>query len=226
MAEKNIISKESIKLLIPELKKAFASAKDLEPIKTGVEAAIKGAKLEGNSIKLYKDAEMSAEAAFSLDLPAEMVLDQANTKFVESFEWSIETYPESVDPELEGKPVLVLAVKGENETPNYSFLNMTKLVDTYTGGAGDGSTTVTVDGYAISVNVKISAEPGNALTKKDDGLFVAAPHVEGGTQGNLVSFGADGALADSNVKAADVLTEADVSDFTAEEIQGLLVAEG
>lgn len=226
MAEKNIISKESIKLLIPELKKAFAGKEEFGTVRTAAEAAIKGAKLEGNTIKLYKDAEMSAEAAFSLDLPAEMVLDQANTKFVESFSYSAETYPGSADPELDGKPVLVLAVKGEKETPNYSFLNMQKLVDTYTGGAGDGTASVTVAGYAISVNVKISAEPGNALVKKSDGLFVAAPHVEGGTQGNLVSFGADGTLADSNVKAANVLTDADISDFTAEEIQGLLTAEG
>ena len=225
MEKEQIISRESIKLLIPELKKAFAAKTDLDTLKTGLGDAIKGAKLEGNSIKLYRDAKMSTEAAFTLDLPAEMVLDQANTKFVESFSYSAETYPSSDDPSLDGKPVLVLAVKGEKETPNYSFLNMQKLVDTYTPGAGDNTAIVEISGYQISVKVEISREAGNALTKKPDGLFVAAPHVEGGVEGNLVSFGAGGALADSNVPSAQVLTKADISDFTAEEIQGLLSAE-
>ena len=235
MAEKQIISRKTIQLLSPELKKAFAAKTDLDTIKAGIGEAIKGAKLEGNSIKLYKDAEMSTEAAFTLDLPAEMVLDQAKTKFEGSFTWSAETYPGSENPSLNGKPVLVLAVKGDGENPKYSFLDMTKLVDTYTAGAGDKSATVQISGYQISVKVNLSKEGDNQLTLKPDGLYVPKPEavdvsgkadkVGDATDGHLAGLDGEGNLTDSGVAADQVLTTADISDFTAEEIQGLLTTD-
>lgn len=79
------------------------------------------------------------------NLPAEQFLDLTKTKFVNSFAWSTATYPGSTNPSLEGKPVLVLALKDEKDNVKYSFLNMFDLVDQYTG---DG--TVVVSGNNIS----------------------------------------------------------------------------
>ena len=68
-------------------------------------------------------------------LPNEMFLDQANTVFVPSFTFNSTTYAGATDPNLNGKPVLVLAVKGIDhknnnaETITYSFLDVSTLVD-------------------------------------------------------------------------------------------------
>lgn len=69
------------------------------------------------------------------NLPKEQFLDLAKTTFVQSFTWSSTTYPGSTNPNLNGKPVLVLALKNSSDnTVSYSFLNMYNLVDTYTAG--------------------------------------------------------------------------------------------
>lgn len=226
---KNITTKTTIERLAAELKKKFTG------YDTSIASALKGAKLEGNAIKLYTDKEMSTAAAFTLDLPADMVLDQTNTQMVDSFTWSNSTYPGSSDPDLDGKPVLVLAVKGEGGTINYSFLNMEKLMNVYTVKASDKdeTTTITIDGYEIDVKVNISTDPGNALTTgSDGGLFVAEPEevdvddkadkVTSATNGHLAGLDSSGNLTDSGIDGAKVLTDEDISDYTEAEIKQLL----
>lgn len=79
--------------------------------------------------KVVKKAIGDAIAA----LPKEQFLDLTKTTFVQSFAWSSTSYPGSTNPSLEGKPVLVLALKNNSDnTVAYSFLNMYELVDTYT----------------------------------------------------------------------------------------------
>lgn len=79
--------------------------------------------------KVVNAAIASAIAA----LPKEQFLDLTKTTFVQSFTWSSTTYPGSTNPKLNGKPVLVLALKNSSDnTVAYSFLNMYELVDTYT----------------------------------------------------------------------------------------------
>ena len=48
-------------------------------------------------------------------------IDVSNTSYVSSFLWSEETYPGSTNPSLDGKPVLVLAVKNKEEV-QYNFV--------------------------------------------------------------------------------------------------------
>lgn len=147
----------------------------LSIVKTYVDTAdaksIKSADNADNKISLYTTADKSGTAAFELALPEEMVLDLAKTTLVDEFTWSAATYPGSTDPSLDGKPVLVLAVKGD-KTVNYSFVTLDSIVKPYTGSNTD-TTTVTVADGAIKTDVKLSAEEGNALIKKDDGLYVA-----------------------------------------------------
>lgn len=78
-------------------------------------------------------------------------LDLAKTKFVPNFEWSLAEYPESINPNLDGKPVLVLALT-DGTNVSYSFLNMEDLIDIYTGLA------------PISVN-------GNVISHQDSGVM-------------------------------------------------------
>lgn len=151
------------------------------------------------------------------------------------------TYPGATDPKLDGKPVMVLAVKGENpDNCTYSFLNMAALVDTYAAKTTgkDASTTVTIAGYEVDVKVNVSAAAGNALILKDDGLYVPTPEevdisgkadkVTGATTGNFAALDGEGNLTDSGKKPADFVgAEAGkrlMSDAEGEKLAG--VSEG
>lgn len=168
-------------------------------------AAIKSGEVTDNTIKLYPSTDKSGDPAITLDLPAEYLLDQAKTAFVGKFAWSEAAYPGSTDPSLNNKPVMVLAVKGSDNSVAYSFLNMAALVDTYKAKAGDkdASTTVTVSGYEIEVVVNTSADSGNRLEKKADGLFVGPEKVAGATAGHFAGLDANGHLTDSGKGADD-----------------------
>ena len=126
------------------------------------------------------------------------------------------TYPGSTNPSLDGKPVMVLAVKGENpDSVAYSFLNMAALVDTYKAKetGKDASTTIEISGYEVEVKVNISKEDGNVLELKGDGLYVPTPEktdisgkadkVKSATSGNFAGLDENGNLTDSGKKADD-----------------------
>ena len=152
--------------------------------------AIRSGQYVNNVASFYTSTDCSGTAAFSMNFPEEMFLDQTKTTFVGNFAWSAATYPGSTDPNLDGKPVFVLAVKGEDPTddPSYSFLNMETLVDTYSAAAGDGSTTVTVSGYTIAVNVNLSTDAGNIITKDASGkLYAAHQDISGKTDLELLA---------------------------------------
>lgn len=189
---------------------------EIDNINTDVSKAIKSLGVSGNTVSFYTSADKSGTAAFTFDFPKEMFLDQAKTTFVQKFAFSTETYPGATDPKLAGKPVMVLAVKGQNpDSCSYSFLDMSALVDTYKAKATgkDASTTVTIAGYEVDVKVNVSAAVGNALILKDDGLYVPTPKevdisgkadkVTGATTGNLAALDGEGNLTDSGKKPAD-----------------------
>lgn len=148
--------------------KTYIDAKDA--------AAIKSAGYADNKISLYTSTDKSGAAAVEIDLPEEMFLDQAKTTFVAEFAWSNTAYPGSADPDLDGKPVLVLAVKGD-KTVNYSFISIEALVKVYTGNSSDTAEITVADGK-IKADVKVSAEEGNAIVAKTDGLYVNIPEPE------------------------------------------------
>lgn len=161
-------------------------------------------------MNFYTSTDKSGTAAFSVDFPSELFLDQTKTTFVAKFKFDAATYPGATDPKLDGKPVMVLAVKGENpDSCTYSFLSMAALVDTYKAKAvgKDASTTVTIAGYEVDVKVNVSAAAGNALVLKDDGLYVdisgKADKVKNATAGNFAALDESGNLTDSGKKPAD-----------------------
>lgn len=194
----------------------LASLKALaEKVNTELSTAFKSGKVEGNKVKLFTSTDKTGTAAFEFDFPVEMVLDQAKTAFVPKFAWSDATYPGSADPKLEGKPVMVLAVKGSDGSVTYSFMGMAALVDTYkakTDGK-DASTTVTIAGYEVDVKVNVSKEPNNVLEARADGLYVPKPQetdisgkadkVQPAVDGNFAGLDASGNLTDSGKAATD-----------------------
>ncbi len=232
---KNITTRTTIQNLAAELKKKFAASNTrFDAVESKAAAAFKSAKVDGNTVNFYTSADKTGTAAFTMDFPAEYFLDQAKATLVPKFTWAEATYPGSTNPNLDNKPVLVLAVKGDDGSVSYSFLNMEKLMNVYTAKVEgkDASTTVTIDGYTLDVKVNISAADGNQIQLKDDGLYVPKPaktdisgkadKVTGATAGHIAALDANGNLTDSGVEAAKAITDADISDYTAEEIAALL----
>lgn len=134
-----MVNEKSVTLEQLEIVKEYINNKDAAAIKSGDYA--------NNTVKLYTTADKSGDPAVTFNLPEEMFLDQAKTVFEPNFNWLPSTYPGSEDPHLDGKPVLVLAVKGDEDT-SYSFVSLEVL------------------------GAKVSEEEGNALVMKDDGFYV------------------------------------------------------
>ena len=171
-------------------------------------------------------------------LPTEMFLDQAKTAFIPNFAFNGTTYAGASNPNLDGKPVLVLAVKGIDHTNNnaetttYSFLDVSTLVDTYNTAAGDSSKVLSIAGYTVTFNVsadtnnavevlndgiavRVSSSADNALTKDANGLYVnitgKADKAASPTAGHVAGLDASGNPTDTGIVAANVLTTADVA---------------
>lgn len=220
---KQISTKTTIRNLTAEIKKTFVKKDAFTPVQTAANAAIKSLGVDGNTVNFYTSTDKSGTAAFSVDFPSELFLDQTKTTFVAKFKFDAATYPGATDPKLDGKPVMVLAVKGENpDSCTYSFLSMAALVDTYKAKAvgKDTSTTVSIAGYEVDVKVNVSAAEGNALTLKEDGLYVSPAKVEASdTNGNIKVNGKEVTVY---TEPANVLHTEDVEDFSAEDIAAML----
>jgi hypothetical protein len=129
-----------------------------------------------STLMFYKKPNATAAdvADFTINLPVEQFLDQANTTFVNSFIWSEGTYPNSINPNLDGQPVLVLAIKGDAEI-SYSFVSMNELVKIYKASTEISTITLTINDATntISGKVNISADEGNLLKIGTDGGLYA-----------------------------------------------------
>lgn len=158
-----------------------------------------GIKLTDRTIGLYATDDTSGTPLATITLPSDLRLDQAKTTFAPSFTFNATTYPGATNPNLNGKPVLVLAVTdGTNTT--YSFLNVASLVTTYVP-LNKG---ITISGSSIGANV--SSTTDNLLSIDSNGLFVghdaSKVNTVAGAANNFVAFGANGAIKDSGYAVA------------------------
>ena len=169
-------------VLVNDLKASNQKAKQaIDAVKLIADGAIRSGNVSGNTVSLYTSADHTGDAAFSFEFPSELVLDQLKTTFVSNFTFSAATYPNATDPNLNGKSVLVIAVKDTaangTVTTTYSFLSMDEL------------------------GVKISEAANNALELKNDGIYVdisgKADKVANATAGNVATLDANGNLVDS-----------------------------
>ena len=194
---------------------------------------IKSVVFKDNSILFYNkpNATEGDVADFTVNLPAEYFLDQTKTVFVPNFAWSAETYPASTDPTLDGQPVLVLAVKGSDNTVTYSFISMLSLVNIYKASTDTSTVTLTIndDTNTISAVVNISTDEGNALkVGTDGGLYASATDITSKADKLTADTLADQILVDDgsgNLKASGITIQNIVDNmipYTTEEVQGIL----
>lgn len=157
-----------------------------------------GVSVADGRINFFATPDTSGTPLKSVDLPEELFLDQVRTTFVPTFLFSNASYPGATNPNLDGKPVLVLAVKGDkstNPTLTYSFVNLETLVDTYVPmNAG-----ISIAGN--SIGIQLSADAGNILSIANNGLK-GTLQLAGASAGNFAIFGADGSIVDSGFAVA------------------------
>lgn len=149
----------------------YNNEKMKEIIASGDEKAIKSVDYSTNTLSFYTSPDKSGTAVATFNLPEEQFLDQTKTVLVNSFAWSDTSYPNSTNPNLEGKPVLVLAVKGDTNVV-YSFVSLETLIDIFTGESTASATVTVSNDNKISVDINVSAESGNSIVVKNDGLYV------------------------------------------------------
>ena len=166
---------------------AYASAA-INDVADDVENSIKKVSVDGSTIKFFTDSDAdtaTAVAACTVNMPSEMVLDQTRTVFIPKFVFNSATYAGASNPNMDGKPVLVLGVKTTdsqgNIVINYSFLNLYDLVDIYGVKSGDSQKLLSLDGKEFIVN--ISASSGNIIGANNDGFF-ATTRITGASAGN------------------------------------------
>ena len=193
---------------------------EIQAVASTAADAIKYVSVSGNTVSFWKDAAHSGAADFTVDFPSELFLDQTRTTFVQNFAFNATTYPGATNPSLDGKPVMVLAVKGTtdvangtaNDTVSYSFLDVSALVDVYTIASGDSSKVLSIANNAITVH--ISSAANNAITVQSDGLHVnisgKADKVANATAGHVATLDANGNITDSGVSIA---TSAEVTEM-------------
>lgn len=197
-----------------------AVTRELTAMKTVSASAIKSAEIVDMKLKLWTNTTKTGDPAIVLDLPSELYLDQISTKFEANFVFNAETYPGATNPSLDGKPVLVIAVKDTNAagtvTTTYSFLNMETLVDVYTIAQGSANI-LAIDSGTNQISFKVSAAAGNHFTINPDGAMVDVSDkidkVANATARNLAIMKADGGIDDSGHTFA---TTEDIAALNAE----------
>lgn len=150
--------------------------------------AIRGVKIEDNKIKFYDSSDTTVTPLTSVDLPEELYLQATQTEIVENFAFNAATYPGATDPSLDGKTVLVLAVKGDGTPPTvkYSFVNMTNIIDDYipkvTGATGGNLASFQSDG---------------TITDSTIASDTVVIKINSGVENNVVLIDANGKIKDS-----------------------------
>lgn len=137
-----------------------------------LDQTIRTVRVEDNNIKFYneKNAGANDKPAFVVALSkSDTVVEQVDIELVENFTFSKDKYTDAVNPNLDGKTVLVL-----KKNTGYEFINISGIAEA----------------------VKISAADGNALEAKDDGLYVTT-RVEDAIENNIIISSQNGQPADS-----------------------------
>ncbi len=157
MADKKAVTLENLGIV-----KNYVDEKDAKNIKS--------ADFIDNTIKFYSTEDKSGEAVAEIVLPEETFLDVSKTEFVSNFSWSGTKYPKSVNPDLDGMSVLVLAVKA-GKSVKYSFVSLDSVMCTLSGADTD-SAGVSINEGTVTLDVKISGQSDNRVAVKADGLYV------------------------------------------------------
>lgn len=140
-------------------------------------------------------------------LPTERFLDAAKTSFSQSFSFNNTTYPGATNPNLNGKPVLVIALKAIDhannnaETTSYIFIDLAFLADTGKADKVGSATAGNLANLDANGNLQDSGIP-----KTDVALKASNP-----TAGHVAGVDANGNPTDTGIAADTVLTSANVA---------------
>ena len=185
----------------------------INAVNTSNADAIKYLSVTGNTISFWKDAAHSGAADFTVDFPTEYFLDQAKTTLVNNFNFATGNYTGATDPNLDGKPVMVLAVKGVNaagaETVTYSFVDLAYLSDTGKADKVSGAVAGNFAGLDANGNLTDSGKNASSFSK----VTASA------TNGNINVDGTD-----ITVYTPNIATDAEFDEMLVD--VGLLAAAG
>lgn len=173
------------------------------------DAAIKSVTVDNNALNFFTTTDTSTAAAFTVNLPSEIAIDAETTNLVSSFIFNAGTYVGATNPNLNGKPVLVLGIKtksndGQTTTLSYNFIDVSLLADNYT--ASDTSVVITDN----KIRVNVSADSDNMLATTANGLKIdlnGKVDKAASAAGDVVTFAAEGAVSDTGLVSTDVLTK-------------------
>lgn len=140
-------------------------------------------------------------------LPTEHFLDTTKTTFVKSFAFNNTTYPGATNPSLDGKPVLVMALKAIDhannnaESTSYIFIDLAFLADT---GKADKVGSATANNLAsLDANGNLQ---DSGIPKTNVALKANNP-----TNGHVAGVDGNGNPTDTGIVANTVLTSANVA---------------
>lgn len=148
------------------------------PAQTDYTVTVTTENLETSNLKHYIFSQLGKEIAH-IDIPKDLVVESGTVEVkAESGAWG------------EAGTYIVLTIANQTDP---IYINAKDLVDIYTV-ADTNTVDMTITGTEIKAEVKISAETGNSLVAKDDGLYVNAP---------VLPTSADEAVANEYVTAVD-----------------------
>lgn len=150
--------------------------------------AFKAVKIKDNKLNFYDSSDTTVTPLTYVDLPEEIYLQQTETRLVENFTFSNATYPGATDPNLDGKTVLVLAVKGDGTPPTvkYSFVNLTNIINDFIPKVDS----------ATAGNIPLLQSDGT-ITDSTIASDTVVTKITGGVENNVVVIDANGKIKDS-----------------------------
>lgn len=139
------------------------------------------------------------------------LVDIDGAKIGDPIELDIERFVTGAEYDSTGKNIILyFDGKTGEESTDKIVVPVADLVDVYTV-EGTNTVDLTLVANKITAAVKISAETGNALVAKDDGLYVPTvdtsdlmPQVPNATAGNIPVLDASGMLTDSGKAISDI----------------------
>ena len=136
------------------------------------------------------------------------LLDAAGNKIGDAISLPLEQFVSAGEYNAETKEIILYF---DEKKQNSVKIPVGALIDVYTGVDGSSVKVEVSADNKITATVKVSAETGNCLILKPDGIYVAAPDladymtkVDGAVEGNVAVFGTDGQVVDSGKTLAEL----------------------
>ena len=231
---KQISTKTTIRNLTAEIKKTFVKKDAFTPVEAAANAAIKALKVTGNTVNFYTNTGMTGAAAFSMDFPTEMFLDQTNkakaTGKDASTTVTIAGYEVDVKVNVSAAAGNALVLKDDGMyVPTPKEVDISGKADKVTGATTGNFAALDGEGNLTDSGKKpadfVAAETGKRLMTDAEGEKLAGVS-EGATKTAASSTNGnvniDGKEVAVYTEPENVLHDEDVEDFSAEEIAALL----